>query len=165
MAGVTGLSAQPARPGGTGSTATIEQLLAEVRELRTELNQAASRSIHTQLLVARLQLQEGRIDSIARQLGDTRRQMANADQTLSAMAGPLKAFGSADRPMSDEDQEAQKVFLPLQTMLAAQQTRAEELRVQETSLAALLASEQSRWVELNDRLEEVQKMLPAPKPR
>jgi hypothetical protein len=141
----------------------MEQLLTEVHELRSDLNRAASVSLRTQLLVARLQLQEQRIDSLARQLADTRQQLVSANQAMAAMAQPLKALAraQADPALLEE----QKALLPLSTMVASQQKRAEELRGQEGSLAALLSTEQSRWVELNDRLEEIERTLPPPKPR
>lgn len=162
LAGVAGLSAQPARladPPRPG--AAIDQLLAEVQALRSDLNQAASASLRTQLLVARLQVQEGRIDSLGRQLADTREQLANAEQAGVALAAPLKMLDEAEKG-SDEDQKAAQ---PMRELVAAAQKRTEELRVEESSLAALLAAEQSRWVEFNGRLEEIERMLAAPERR
>jgi septal ring factor EnvC (AmiA/AmiB activator) len=167
VACVAGLSAQSARPAEPGPAPGIDQLLTEVRALRSELNQAASVSIRTQLLVARLQLQEERIDSIARQLTETRQQLAGADQARAAMADPLKALAAVDQApaVSDDDRDEKNALGPLKAMLAAQQQRAEELRVQEAALSSLLAEEQSRWVELNNRLEEIERTLPPRNPR
>ena len=55
-----------------------DALLTEVRGLRNDLNQAASASIRTQLLVARLQLQEQRVNNMIRR-ADTLRE-ASASQ-------------------------------------------------------------------------------------
>jgi hypothetical protein len=169
VAGAAGLSAQPARP--AEPRPAIEQLLVEVRELRSELSQATNVSLRTQVLVARLQLQEGRIDSVGRQLTETRQQIATAEQAEAAMAGPVKmldAMVEKNASAAAPTPEPSANFgggMNLKTILEAQQKRLEELRVEESSLAALLATEQARWVEFNDRLEDVERTLAAPRPR
>jgi len=69
LVGVGGfLFAEGSQPRVEGSTA--DALLAEVRALRAEVTQVTSAGIRTQVLVARLQLQEQRVLNAARQLAD-----------------------------------------------------------------------------------------------
>src|SRR5687768_2928 len=56
--------------------ASTDDLLTEVRGLRSEINEAAGASIRAQLLVARLQLQEHRITTLAGQLEEIRRMLS-----------------------------------------------------------------------------------------
>ena len=58
-------------PAAQPRPASMDELVAEVRALRAEIQQMADSSIRAQLLVARLQVQEQRIAGIARQLSDT----------------------------------------------------------------------------------------------
>jgi len=60
------VAGQSARVAPSTTTASLDDLLAEVRELRAEIHQAAGASIRTQLLVARLQLQEQRLNAVFR---------------------------------------------------------------------------------------------------
>src|SRR4029077_13444243 len=63
-----------------------DPLLTEVRALRAELNQAAGASIRTQLLVARLTLQEQRINTISKQLADVQMLRTGNDAGLAQMS-------------------------------------------------------------------------------
>jgi len=166
VVGIVGVvSGQVARSGQApaSGSAAMDDLLAEVRALRVELNAAASRGIRAQLLVARLQLQEERINGVARQLTDVRQQLATLEQGRAAMEWPLKAFGAEaqNRPVPDRDQT---VWEPLKAILEQQQRREKELRGQESSLLGLLASEETRWLEFNGRLDELEGALPVGAP-
>src|SRR5262245_26659226 len=54
------------------SSATLDDLLSEIRGLRADLGQQSSATLRTQLLVARLTLQEQRINALGGQLNETR---------------------------------------------------------------------------------------------
>jgi chromosome segregation ATPase len=136
----------------------MDDLVTEVRGLRAELNQAVSTSIRTQLLVARLQLQEQRFNLIARQLTETREEIAKIEQSRAFLAAQLKPFG-------EMSEEAQKAFEPLKAIVEQGQQREQELRAQEASLSSQLAAEQARWTEFNDRLDAVEKQLQPRTPR
>jgi hypothetical protein len=66
------LAQAPAPAGGSA----LEQLLDEVRALRVDLSRTSGASIRMQLLTARLQLQEQRIFTTARQLTEVQGQLA-----------------------------------------------------------------------------------------
>src|SRR5918994_1682893 len=68
------------------------ELLAEMKGLRADLRQLLDASIRAQLLVARLQLQEQRITSLARQLTDVQQQLQNNERARGALEPQLKMF-------------------------------------------------------------------------
>ena len=71
------VSGQPQR-----SPAALDNLLAEVRAMRAEINRAAAASMQTQLVTARLRLQESRVVALAQQLNSVRQQMAQTQLAL-----------------------------------------------------------------------------------
>ena len=63
---------------GGQSIPGFADLLAEVRGLRADLNQAAGASMRAQLLVARLSLQEQRITTLGKELTELQAQLQTA---------------------------------------------------------------------------------------
>jgi uncharacterized coiled-coil protein SlyX len=143
---------QGARPSQT-PTDTTTDLLAEVRGLRAELNQAAGASMRMQLLVARLALQEGRINTLGNQLTNVRQQLANAQMALVPFMDQVKQAKEAGK-------EIDGFFKPL---LEVMQRNERELRNQEAELAGLVSTEQGRWDDFNARVDELERSLPAPR--
>jgi len=81
LAGVSG-QVRPPIPRVPGASASLDDLLQEVRGFRADLNQSAGASMRMQLLLARLQLQEHRITAVADQLEEVKRMLvALPDQT------------------------------------------------------------------------------------
>jgi hypothetical protein len=148
------LSAQaPPAPVSTG-----DELLKEVRAMRGELNKVLTVSVRTQLLVARLQLQEQRIDSIARQLADAREKLTAAEPGRALIAAQVKMFEGATQNGAGGGDD-QSFLEPLLKMFAEAEKGTLELKGRSVSLEALLASELARWSEFNSRLDEVEKEL------
>jgi uncharacterized coiled-coil DUF342 family protein len=144
------------------SVTTSDPLLAEVKALRAELNQAAGTSIRTQLLVARLQLQEQRINTVAKQLTDVQAQRTGNDFGVTQMTARIKQLEEASRDgsMSADarkgmEQEAQGLKGPMNQM----RQRSQELSAQESTLSGQLANEQSRWMDFNSRLDEIEREI------
>jgi len=144
----------------TGAPATLEALLVEVRGLRAEVSQAAGTSIRTQLLVARLQLQEQRINGVAKQLTDVQAQRIGNDGGMAQMESSVKRFEELARDPSQTPERRREVEQQLAGMKPAldQMTRRrQELVNQETTLASQLATEQSRWSDFNERLDQIER--------
>ena len=87
-AAVSGQGRQPATP--------ADELLAEVRALRAEVNNAARAGMRAQLLGMRLQLQEQRIGVVSRQLAEVQERLRANGQTQTTLAAQLKMFPWAD---------------------------------------------------------------------
>ena len=77
---VLGVSGQAQR-----SPATVDDLLAEMRGLRADLNQSSTASVRAQLLVGRLQLQEVRINTLGRDLTDIRQRLTGQASVLARL--------------------------------------------------------------------------------
>jgi len=150
--------------GGTAgqSASSNDPLLTEVRALRAELNQAAGTSIRTQLLVARLQLQEQRITVIGKQLTDVQMMRTSNDAGVTQMSARLKQLDEASRNPSTPADVRQQTDRELEAMkgpAAMMRQRSVELSVQESQLSGQLASEQSRWTDFNSRLDEIEREI------
>jgi uncharacterized coiled-coil protein SlyX len=146
------VSGQGARASQTPPDTTTD-LLAEVRGLRAELNQAAGASMRMQLLVARLALQEGRINTLGHQLTNVRQQLATAQLALAPFMEQVKRANETGK-------ELDEFFKPL---VETMQRNERELRNQEAELAGLVSTEQGRWVDFNARVDELERSLPSPR--
>jgi len=126
----------------------MDELVAEVRGLRADLERAMQASMRGQLLGMRLQLQEQRIATIARQLSDVRQRMRENSAARTAFLGPA----SPDNPKEFE------FFLgPLKQQLAALDKSDAELKAEEISLENQLQDEQARWTAFNAQIEELER--------
>jgi hypothetical protein len=143
---------QPPPPSGGA-----DPLLAEVRGLRNDLNQAASASIRTQLLVARLQLQEQRTNTVARQLSDIQSQLTSTG--LAPMETRMRQLERMLRGvLSDEERTAaEQEMTELKVAMEDAQRRADTLASQEAALTNAFSAEQSRWLELSQRLDQIER--------
>ena len=140
------------------SVMNSDPLLAEVRALRAELNQAAGASIRTQLLVARLTLQEQRINAISKQLADVQMQRNGNDTGLAQMLSQQKQMEDMLRGQlaAERRQSLEREIEAVKAPMGQLRRRSEELLAQETALSGQLASEQSRWIDFNSRLDQIE---------
>jgi chromosome segregation ATPase len=167
IAGVTAVAlagvvyAQAVR--GTGSDG-MDQLLSEVRALRAELKQASAASMRMQLLVARLSLQEQRIAALSRQSTDVQEQLATATQERSSTGEQLSRITQALQGVvvpAEQQRDMEIEIASFKTRLAEQEQRELRLQTQFDQLSRTISSEQSRWMEFNQRLDELERSLPA----
>jgi peptidoglycan hydrolase CwlO-like protein len=151
------LSAQAQR-----SIASLDDLLTEVRGLRSEVRQASSASIRTQLLTARLQLQEQRIYTAAQQLTEAQKQLAGVRGEIRELQQFIDRSDNDGGTLSVEQQNnlRREVGRQRQTIDQMRQ-REQELKGRETELINNLSAEQARWAEFNGRLDEIERSLTA----
>jgi chromosome segregation ATPase len=144
------------------SPATLDDLLTEVRGLRADLNQSSSSSLRTQLLIGRVTLQEQRINALAGQLNDTRRALSSKQGDPESAVVRLKRFEDAVQIRTAPPEalvEMEKMLPRLQADAAIWQREEQALRSQENELSVLLATEQNRWLEVNSRLDDLERTL------
>ena len=137
----------------------MHALVAEIRGLRTDLNRVAGSSIRSQLLVGRLQLQEQRILTLSRQIGEVQKDIASASQVRVVMETEIKNMEEAE---GEEGEQARKAAAHLRPQLTQHEQREQQLRSQESTLSVLIAEEQARWIDLSSRLDELERALSAP---
>jgi len=163
-AGIVALSATVPGETQTAAPSGMDALLAEVRGLRAELHHAAGASIRTQLLVARLSLQEQRINGVAKQLTDVQMQRAAIEGPAAMFDQRFQKLEELVRSPSTPTQERSNFEQELENMKLARtdmRQRLQRLVNQESAFSTQLAAEQSRWVEFNDRLDQIEREIAA----
>ncbi len=161
---VSVVAAQSALTTPSKDASFSEQLLTEIRGLRSDFQQVARISIQSQLLVTRLQLQEQRIGVVTRRLTEVRQLVGVKDSGLIVKRNELKGLEDSIRSANisaEQLREIEKVIPQVKAVLVQIQKEAQELRVQETELSNQLTAEQGRWLDFNSRLDEMERLLPA----
>ena len=147
---------QPAsRPSG-------DSLLDEVRGLRADMNRAAGANVRAQLLVARLELQDQRVNVTFGQLSEVRRQMTNIESGIAPANSEMQQLEQYLREptlLEPQRRAAEDHIARLKDQLDQIQQQLQQLRAQEGDLAAQLATEQGRWAEFNSRLDDLERQL------
>ena len=141
---VGGAAGQAQRP-----PATLDDLVAEVRAMRGEINGAATASMRTQLLTARMTLQELRLSTAAQQLANVRQQLAESRIRLAPSTEQI-------RPALETNSQ---ILAPLRYTVQQEQRRTQELRNEEAELMRLVESEEERWADFNARLDDLERTL------
>jgi hypothetical protein len=161
LIGVGGvLFAEGPRTPAEGSTQ--EALLAEVRALRAEMTQVTSAGIRTQLLVARLQLQEQRVLTAARQLADTQNALTAVRGRIAGERSRIRQLEeAAARAMGQGRAAFQQAIVEAGTQIEQQQTHELQLQARENELLRTVNDEQARWTDFNERLDALERSLPA----
>ena len=148
---VSGQGRQPATP--------TDEVLAEVRALRAEINAAARSQMRAQLLGMRLQLQEQRIVVVSRQLADVQERLRANGQAQTTVAAQLKMFPFLDAAKENDPEEEgiAQIFAPFKAHMAELARTDQRLRVEEADLQQQLAAEQGRWTAFNAQIEELER--------
>ena len=137
----------------------LPALLVEVKGLRAAMEQMASSTAHAQLLVGRLQLQEGRMAGMIRRLDTVRDSLASAEQTYNQLHGSVQMFEGGRKPTDIPEADAQDVLGGLKRQADIAKANVDRLKAEENQLSTDLATEQGRWIEINQRLDELERSL------
>jgi DNA repair exonuclease SbcCD ATPase subunit len=152
------LSAQPSQ-----GPDILPALLVEVRGLRAAMEAMASSGPRVQLALGRLQLQEQRVNNLLRRLETARASLSAAqreeEESRGQIASMEEMFKSAVIPegMSRAQIEGQLAMMKNATSFAA--TDVQRLQVEESGIVQELATEQGRWSDINQRMEELERAL------
>jgi hypothetical protein len=148
------------RAGSGGSDDVLPALLIEVKGLRAAMEQMASGSTQAQLLVGRLQLQEGRVTSMIHRLDTVRDNLSAARSQYNQIQGSVHMLERPDQPGSGvppDDKDG--ILAGLKTQVAGAKANVERLAAEEMQLTGDIATEQQRWVAINQRLDELERTL------
>ncbi len=151
-----GASTQPAT-----TVDPLAALLTEVHALRVAMEQQASIGPRVQLTLARLTIEEQRVSRLATELTGVRQQLSGTELGMKRVSDELadveqRLVTEAD-PAKRRELEAGKRGAQFQIRQFAAQL--EQVRGHENDAAQALASEQARWVDLNSRLDELERLL------
>ncbi len=147
--------------GPSSTTEPTPALLAEVRALRMAIEQSNAVAPRVQLTLTRLNIEEQRIAQLTIQLEQIRRQIADAvleSQKLSDRLGDVESS-----LQSPTEEKVRRTFeyeqRQLKRALRGQAALEQQLRASENDATQALNTEQARWNELNERLDELEALL------
>jgi hypothetical protein len=139
-----------------------DALLAEVRALRAEINQVSSASIRTQLLVARFQLQEQRVLTVARQLVDAQNALSGVQLKIAGERARVRQLEDAASRATGQGRLAlEQAILEAGTQIEQQQQQERQLQTRESELRKAVNDAQVRWTNFNERLDMLEGSLPS----
>jgi hypothetical protein len=152
--------AQPARL----SDDVLSQLVAEVRQLRLAVERSSSVGPRIQLLTSRLAIQEQRVARLGSELDGLRQQLPRIAE-VQRQAGD--ALGELEAAVSDQTdpqrrRQMQQEIASLKRHLESQIQEEHQLRVREGELLGLHSQEQARWLEISQRLDDLERALAQP---
>jgi len=155
-----------------GSQDVMPALLTEVRGLRVAMEQMATAGARVQLVLGRLQLQEQRLTSAIKRLDETRTRLADTQRGLAEMTEQLTAMENAGKDgalalaphgQASSPEEMARMREEMKTQFTRQvahmNAEVQRLTMEETTLANEVATEQARWMEFNQKLEELERGL------
>lgn len=160
VVGVTGSARGQQR---TATAATMDDVLNELRALRAELKESSAASLRAQLLVARLQLQEQRINTVWRQLSEVDDKLQANEQGRGAPEQVLKLMGV--EPGAEPPKEMGPIVEMFRNQMTANAKTDSDLKLRQAELMQLMTQEQSQWSILNAQLEALEKAVSAITPR
>jgi hypothetical protein len=163
VVGVAGSARGQQRIPSTATAATMDDVLNELRALRTELKESSAATLRAQLLVARLQLQEQRINTVWRQLSEVDDKLQANEKGRMAPEQVLKLMGV--EPGAEPPKEMGPIVEMFRNQMDASTKTDSELKQRQAELMHLMTQEQSRWNAFNAQLEALEKAVTAIAPR
>jgi len=145
----------------TSATDTTAALLGEVHELRLAMERSAAVAPRVQLTLARLNIQEQRTGALSAQLDQVRQEQTRTSLETKKMASELEDVQKTLQTTIDASQRRGLELEEegLKRKLRQQAALDDQLRNRESEATQLLAVEQSRWVDLNAKLDDLERLL------
>jgi hypothetical protein len=125
------------------------------------MERMASAGPRIELALGRLQLQEQRVNTLLRRQAELRERLADSERGAEMTGREIERLQDAVRDSSDENlrKEAEIQARQLKEQLGVMTADVQRFRAEEADIAQLLAAEQNRWTEINQRLEELERAL------
>jgi len=158
----TSASQSTARQPATQQEDVLPALLVEVRGLRAAMEQMASAGPRVQLALGRVQLQEQRVNNLLRRIEDARGHVADAQRKYDQTQQQLRGLQEAIRdpaPNGPPVAELQAMQRETEREIARVAADVQRLTGEAAALDADLATEQGRWIDLNQRTEALEQSL------
>src|SRR5260370_27979469 len=153
-----------AQNGNAPDNATLQSLLAEVRQLRMAIERAASVLPQTQVLLQRTQLQQQHVETLSRQLEQLRDQITKSSVEDAHFAAEVR--DAETRASQEQDanrrREVEERLKSAKAQMEQEAIHDQRQRARESQLAGQLQNEQSKLNELQERLDALERVLQAP---
>jgi chromosome segregation ATPase len=155
-----------AAPQNSQTADPLPALLAEVRALRIAMENNVTIAPRVQLTLARLGVEEQRMTQLAMQLDRVQQELTTHNLAFRQMADELTDVEKRLEATSDDKtrRELEVGIADLKTRLKGQAAAEEAARTRLNEVAQALSTEQARWIDLNSRLDELDRLL-GPIPR
>ena len=136
--------------------ASMSALIGEVRQLRVAIEESGKRQTETQAMAVYLSAQQSRLVLISQQLEATRSQLTETSGQLQQFKSLFTSMqGEATSVNPGEREEAEGFLKMFKPQLDQATLKEEQLRAREAELAQALVTEQGRWSDLINRLEQM----------
>ena len=159
LAGWSGTAAGQA-PAGQDQD-LVAALLVEVRGLREAIERMTAAGPRIQLALGRLQLQEQRVNTMLRRHDEVKAHIASTETQFGQMRDAQARLDEELRRLTDprERERLESEAGMLKSMLERLAAELARRQAEEIGVAQAVASEQSRWMDLNARLEALEREL------
>ena len=160
---VIGLAAAQQVPPVPMDSGVSDAVVQELRALREAVEGVLSTSVRVQLLMGRLQLQETRIQSLVQQSREIDAQLAGMTTDRVNLEQQRRIMERVLNETTDPEQRemAKQEGTTLAERLKHLEARYNTLLADQANVQQLVAAEQNRWGEFNQRLEELERLLAA----
>jgi chromosome segregation ATPase len=166
LAGWTVARGQAQTPAGTAPADIMPALLEEVRGLRSAMEQMSSAGPRVQLALGRLQLQEQRINNAIKRADDARNRLAQLQreqtglqQEMQGLERELRERGTRASGDGPNPEQIAGLLRHHKQQLASHSAELQRVAAEEATYATEVAAEQTRWTEINQRLEDLERAL------
>ncbi len=158
MTALLAISACAFGQAASSDTQTLQALLSEVRALRQDLRVSLNRTQGIQILLARLQLQEGAVTRASDHLNDARQKLFETHVRQRELSSELKrteeALNTADNP-ADNPQDLQDRIKHIKSDLEIAGNIAQQQQTTETQAEQQLRDEQDKLSVIEGQLDEL----------
>jgi len=143
---------------------TLQQLLAEVRELRLAVQRATFSHTRFQVIIERLRLQQSTIDGVSRQMDMVRAQLADLRNAKPQMEQQIKETEELLERTTDPNGrlDIESRIKSMKATLARFAPEEDRLRNRQTTLESELQTLQAKLNELNSQLDTLFNEMKAP---
>jgi hypothetical protein len=133
----------------------------EVRGQRAAMEQMATAGPRVQLALGRLQLQEQRVNNLLRRLETIRGSLAGAQREEEKFRQNLVELEEVSRTAENAEhrKQAAQEFMMVKPAHARFVADVQRLQLEESGVLQELASEQGRWSDINQQMEELERAL------
>jgi hypothetical protein len=136
------------------------QLLQEVRYLRAAIERSTVAGTRAQLLLGRLQMQEARMATLGRQAQEARLRLLDVQRERENKTSEIKRLTDAlDRFTPDERRAVEDRIETMKRSVKDLQQREREFQTEYDGMAQQLSADEARWVDFNQRLEDLERTL------
>jgi chromosome segregation ATPase len=152
-----------ARSQGGRTPATLDHLLAEIKGLRSDLQESSSANLRVQTLVVRVTLQEQRLKALSEQLNAAQAQAAAFAEQRRDAERQLRVLDASPPTPSMSAADVRTMLDQFKNRVADFEKREDEAQSRVSELAGLVSAEQARWVDFNVRLDALESTLGRPR--